>query len=1034
MKKQITAVLSAMAMLSSSFVAMASSDSISVTLDPTTGRTTLNLMNEKGSKSSVQGSTKISGEKALHVLESGGGAITYLTVGVGAGDIIDFWAKGFEAYPDFVMVDNNFNVWTKPWKGTSSIHNNNKLGIDRYMEALNDTSGAVYDVTQLPVELLESKADGWKHWRTRPETFSKQGTSNLRFTDETAAGQTANGGGYIDDVIVYKADGTIRNITNFEDAYDVENSADGHHVYGLSANGAEDSIILSWRNPARDDIAKIEVYEVAEDGSETLVDGSVSCTSGALNTVTVDAEELEEKEFNVKLTLADGEEYVSNVKGMATDHYMYFTDTAEGEALNGWQYTDIDAPYSSVHYDEVAKAAGGRSLRIDFNSNDVAKKVVLTNTDTVLDSGSYLVRAKTKFATTTAQESWGAFNMMFDVIEDGSTLDIEIPCRSNMTTLWVDDIEIFAYDPDEGIIGDDLCVNGSFESGFTPDVSYSVDVNLAPIYGTAILNLKNEKGSLSSIQSKEVGSGEKALNARGSGGGFISDINLGIPKGGSVEFWAKGGFNTEVSGSDSIQYISNMSISEPYAILADGTTHKFSSARLGTREYFRCVNEYSKLAGATINWENLPVKLLETREDGWMHWITTPKLFASSGMQYLRFVSERKDSSGNYAEGSYIDDIITRDANGVVLNYTNFEDAYEVEGSKKGSHVYGLSANGADNSIILSWSNPARDDISNISIYEVNADGSETLLKADSDCTSNAICTYTVAADKYEEKAFKVKLTLSDKTVYSSYVEGQATNKFMYTDKTAEGDKLNGWSISATNGLYASVHYDNTSKAVGERSLRIDLNSYDAAQAIKVTNNELALDKGTYLVQVKTRKTASNGPEAWGISTFIIEAENDGTNLNINIPCRNNMNTLWIDDIEIYDYNTGKKSGENLCVNGSFEKGYFEKTDSVASGLYSNGTAVKALNSGSFEAKTIIENNTDYDSITAVTFAVLKKDGKIQKIWMSDSVSADKGQNVTAAVDVVIPDLSNGAYELSVYSWNSADGIIPLIPANTIAE
>ena len=194
--------------------------------------------------------------------------------------------------------------------------------------------------------------------------------------------------------------------------------------------------------------------------------------------------------------------------------------------------------------------------------------------------------------------------------------------------------------------------------------------------------------------------------------------------------------------------------------------------------------------------------------------------------------------SGDYlwfaAEGwanAYVDNIVVKDKNDNVLfteDFENFDEKYSYYAYS--TKLQGLSANGIDDTIYLSWRNPKRDDISAIKIIENGEETMESQIYEMSTLSEEVnivpMSAGFIGAGTVHE--YDVQFITNDNYCYHNYISAKEGERFLAKTKTKDGLPLQGWNLSATDGAtvngLGSVYYDTLNKAEGSASLHINPN------------------------------------------------------------------------------------------------------------------------------------------------------------------------------------------------------------------
>jgi len=319
--------------------------------------------------------------------------------------------------------------------------------------------------------------------------------------------------------------------------------------------------------------------------------------------------------------------------------------------------------------------------------------------------------------------------------------------------------------------------------------------------------------------------------------------------------------------------------------------------------------------------------------------------------------------------GVYIDNIVVKDKNGNVLfteDFENFEDRYTyyVEETK----LQGLSANGGDDVIYLSWRNPKRDDIASIQIFENGVETDSSQL-ADYYLDSNNVNVIEISDNLTGVGTvhdYDVQMTLTSGQVYHNYISGKEGEKFLGADLTKDGKPLQGWRVTTVDGdvpALGSVYYDTINKKVGNASLHINPNitytsgdqenDNDKTHVMADLNDgaRFRLDTAVYGIeegetyQLTWKQKGNHAPhyyvylvgtEATSIGSFTAQTgyvdnapwQNKSLTFTagslsttsaptLRFEFSNGCDDFWLDDMKLVKVGTN----ENLLPNGSFEYG-----------------------------------------------------------------------------------------------------------------
>ncbi len=327
--------------------------------------------------------------------------------------------------------------------------------------------------------------------------------------------------------------------------------------------------------------------------------------------------------------------------------------------------------------------------------------------------------------------------------------------------------------------------------------------------------------------------------------------------------------------------------------------------------------------------------------------------------------------------GVYIDNIVVKDKNNKVLfteDFENFDEKYTyyVEETK----LQGLSANGYDDVIYLSWRNPKRDDIKSIAVFENDVETDSSQL-ADYYLESNNVNIIEISDNLTGAGTvhnYDVQMTTNDGTVYHNYITGKEGERFLNAGSTKDGTPLQGWRITTADGTtvkaLGSVEYDTLNKKEGKASLHINPNitytsgeqeltsdkvhvmaeykdgarfrldtpvyGIEEGKTYKLTWKQKGLHAPHYYAQLLGAElqeigsfTAQAGfvDTAWQDKelTFTAAALSTTGAPTLRFEFSNGCDGFWLDDMKLVE--VGKT--QNLLANGSFEYGLdkFKKTD-----------------------------------------------------------------------------------------------------------
>ena len=309
------------------------------------------------------------------------------------------------------------------------------------------------------------------------------------------------GGAYIDNIVVKDKNGKTLFTEDFEN-FDTKYS---YYTYdtklqGLAANGYSNKVILSWRNPNRDDIAAIKIFE---NGAETLSSqlASIDTASGHANIVEVTDSMTSGSThtYDVRMYTTDNKIYHNEVTGKEGAQFISRTKTASGQTINGWRVTYADGAsvkaLGKIEFDTNNYAEGTRSLHINPNFieegstnisagyNDGARINLDTSAFGIKSGKTYRLTWKQKGhnvphyyvllvmddhatnigAMTTNQTRvttpWQEREIEFTVDSVGSLPTLRFEFSGGADDFWLDDIELVEVGGTDNILE-----NGTFEN------------------------------------------------------------------------------------------------------------------------------------------------------------------------------------------------------------------------------------------------------------------------------------------------------------------------------------------------------------------------------------------------------------------------------------------------------------------------------------------------------------------------------------------------------------------------------------------
>lgn len=232
--------------------------------------------------------------------------------------------------------------------------------------------------------------------------------------------------------------------------------------------------------------------------------------------------------------------------------------------------------------------------------------------------------------------------------------------------------------------------------------------------------------------------------------------------------------------------------------------------------------------------------------------------------------------------------------------------------------------------LTLSWINPEKS-IEKVRLYEVIS-GITSLITDELPTDSGEVVNYVLPKEK-ENRNFRLVFTYTDESV-RQYVFGNNI-----TPKT----QIQGWNVAYNAGvdgkenelLPMSVSLDRTQKHGAAAAVKISSNAQKLKEGSVVISQPVSLsaDK-TYMLYMweKVQGTAEYAVKCGETSlTPSFVREENGYKLNsyritepgadISITFTKRNEAVWLDDIELYAFENGNPTGENLITNGDFETG-----------------------------------------------------------------------------------------------------------------
>ena len=256
----------------------------------------------------------------------------------------------------------------------------------------------------------------------------------------------------------------------------------------LAAVGRDKTGSVSWKNPDRSDIAKIEVYDENGEkiGTSEGDSPAFATTAGAAQSITFKAANGKKYIFKLVITYTNGEVYegecISNTLGDAGVTHYGIPKGVQG--IYGWSEGVAGVPYAkmSITYEEAH--SGLRSLKIARTQSavrdtyqrigpDVPANTFVTGKQykwtywiKTIDQGFYSACVNDRWGGSLGGETpgtrgWTKFEKTF-------TYDGRLPCFETDAPgiIYLDDVSIVEIDEDGNTIGGNLLVNGSLEEAF----------------------------------------------------------------------------------------------------------------------------------------------------------------------------------------------------------------------------------------------------------------------------------------------------------------------------------------------------------------------------------------------------------------------------------------------------------------------------------------------------------------------------------------------------------------------------------------
>lgn len=344
--------------------------------------------------------------------------------------------------------------------------------------------------------------EGEDGWKTYEHTFDRwtDGTLNFQFY----LGWNGMSEMLIDDI--YFKNNTKGKVLVNDDCESSEYYVYPNELVSLSANGLDNNIVLTWKNPDRSDITGFEIYE----GTEKIdVSEEISTTARALNKVVIAPEDDEVHTYRVAMTAGGNVNYKS-VSGKRTEFFMNPGETNDGYKLEharlvNWNNGGTD-PFGSARIDTMTKYSGNSSLCINANfyatvwDNNIRLQM---GTKGLTTGKTYKLSYMTKYNKTNANINTWITNVYTHGINDnggvgwvtggspkniigyyndaanaydtnwmkqefvftcGGDGEIYFVIGNGSDNVWIDDITLYEYDEaTDTTSGDNKIFNGGFE-------------------------------------------------------------------------------------------------------------------------------------------------------------------------------------------------------------------------------------------------------------------------------------------------------------------------------------------------------------------------------------------------------------------------------------------------------------------------------------------------------------------------------------------------------------------------------------------
>lgn len=267
---------------------------------------------------------------------------------------------------------------------------------------------------------------------------------------------------------------------NFEQTSGDDDGSTG--IKNIIAVGRDSSFSVSWINPSRDDISKIEVTDetgsiVGESGN-----GDILLSSGAYNHISVRAENGSRHKCTLKIKYKDGSSSVTQVlSNVLNDAGQMLWGAPVGvqnisgwkEAVNAQLYTKLTQTAKDKHSGEAALLV---RAYLDAPLSNTYMRFGPDLKEELKADGKYLFSYWRKGKNVKALKTVIADNDITDTVGNSDWQEIKHTFTGNylplfkfetgMEELYIDDVCLYELDEDDNIIGENLLVNGGFEDGF----------------------------------------------------------------------------------------------------------------------------------------------------------------------------------------------------------------------------------------------------------------------------------------------------------------------------------------------------------------------------------------------------------------------------------------------------------------------------------------------------------------------------------------------------------------------------------------